>query len=390
MASPAEVMQPLPDTLPDDFSEWDSGLSSATVSVNHNGFKPAPVKPVPDVKLAPVKLAPVKPAPAYDDSEPAPQERSENPQVKVLAVMDGSTPAPPFSATDFYATHDDFLESKRKALARAKRKRLMLMAAGVTPVLFLLVFIPLHYSSVRQRLTAVKQSIVNRPSSPEADSAANRLKPSPATPMTKVSQPVVNTVKLSPSSQPAPATQPTISAVTATTETAEATPPQVEPTMMNNQLAAPKRIPHDINVAPKPEAPPSSNIGVAGIDGLNSGGNGVGTSLGANSKAPKVSVEIPEKVNISGGVAAAMRIHTTVPQYPAIAKSARVSGTVVLEATISKVGTVENLRVIAGPAMLRQAALNAVTSWRYRPCLFNGQPVEMETTVNVVFTIPGE
>jgi protein TonB len=74
-----------------------------------------------------------------------------------------------------------------------------------------------------------------------------------------------------------------------------------------------------------------------------------------------------------------------VPVYPAIAKAAGVHGTVVLQATISKSGTIENLRVIGGPLMLQQAALDAVKTWRYRPYLLNGEPVEVETTVNVVF-----
>ena len=75
--------------------------------------------------------------------------------------------------------------------------------------------------------------------------------------------------------------------------------------------------------------------------------------------------------------------------YPPIAKAARVSGTVVIQATISKTGTVENLRVISGPAMLQQSALDAVRSWRYRPYLLNNEPVEVETTVNVIFTLGG-
>ncbi len=74
--------------------------------------------------------------------------------------------------------------------------------------------------------------------------------------------------------------------------------------------------------------------------------------------------------------------------YPPIAKAARVSGTVVIQATISKTGTIENLRVISGPAMLQQAAMDAVRAWRYRPYLLNNEPVEVETTVNVIFT-PG-
>jgi len=84
-----------------------------------------------------------------------------------------------------------------------------------------------------------------------------------------------------------------------------------------------------------------------------------------------------------------MLLQKTVPLYPPIAKAARVSGTVVLQATISKTGTIENLRVISGPAMLQQAAMDAVKSWRYRPYLLNGDPVEVETTVNVVFTLGG-
>jgi protein TonB len=63
--------------------------------------------------------------------------------------------------------------------------------------------------------------------------------------------------------------------------------------------------------------------------------------------------------------------------------------TVVLQATISKTGSIENLRVMSGPAMLTQSALDAVRSWRYRPYLLNGEPVEVETTVNVVFSLGG-
>jgi protein TonB len=82
-------------------------------------------------------------------------------------------------------------------------------------------------------------------------------------------------------------------------------------------------------------------------------------------------------------------LEKTVPQYPAIAKAARIQGTVVLQATISKSGSIQNLRVISGPPMLQQSALDAVRSWRYKPYLLNGDPVEVETTVNVVFNLGG-
>jgi protein TonB len=77
------------------------------------------------------------------------------------------------------------------------------------------------------------------------------------------------------------------------------------------------------------------------------------------------------------------------PTYPPIARAARISGTVVLQATISKQGTIQNLRVISGPPMLTQSALEAVKSWRYKPYELNGEPVEVETTVNVVFNLGG-
>jgi TonB family protein len=98
----------------------------------------------------------------------------------------------------------------------------------------------------------------------------------------------------------------------------------------------------------------------------------------------------PKQVNISAGVAVGMLLQKTNPVYPPIAMAARVSGTVVLQALISKTGTIENLRVISGPAMLQQASLDAVRTWRYRPYLLKGEPVEVQTTINVIFSLSGK
>jgi protein TonB len=164
---------------------------------------------------------------------------------------------------------------------------------------------------------------------------------------------------------------------------------KVQSEMMNNQLVAPTKIPKDIKVVAEKEAPPSQGFGVAGMEGLGGSAGGVVGSVFGSGSAPKVKAEAPKKVNISGGVAQGMLLQKTVPLYPPIAKAARVSGTVILQATISKGGTIENLRVISGPPMLQQSAMDAVRSWRYRPYLLNGDPVEVETTVNVVFTLGG-
>jgi TonB family protein len=77
------------------------------------------------------------------------------------------------------------------------------------------------------------------------------------------------------------------------------------------------------------------------------------------------------------------------PVYPEIAKAAHVQGAVVLHAVISKTGDVENLSVISGSPMLTASAIEAVKQWKYKPYLLNGQPTEVETTINVNFTLAG-
>ena len=97
-------------------------------------------------------------------------------------------------------------------------------------------------------------------------------------------------------------------------------------------------------------------------------------------------VEQPRQ-RVSSGTVEGLLIQRTLPVYPPIARATGTNGTVTLAAIISKNGTIENLRVISGPIMLQQAALDAVRTWLYRPYLLNGQPVEVETTVSVIFTM---
>jgi protein TonB len=156
--------------------------------------------------------------------------------------------------------------------------------------------------------------------------------------------------------------------------------------MMNNQLVAPRQIPKNIMQVAEKEAPVAS-FGVAGMEGLGGSASGVMGSIFGSTSTVKAAA--PKKVAISAGVMQGMLLQKTTPTYPPIAKAARVSGTVVLQATISKTGTIENLHVVNGPAMLQQAALDAVKQWRYKPYLLNNEPVEVETTVNVIFTLGG-
>jgi TonB family protein len=102
---------------------------------------------------------------------------------------------------------------------------------------------------------------------------------------------------------------------------------------------------------------------------------------------PVDAILVPQKVNIAGGIAAGMVLQKVIPEYPETAKEMRLEGTVVLQAIIAKDGRIRDLHVVSGPKGLQQAAMDAVQQWVYRPYLLNGEPVEVQTTVNVVFAL---
>jgi TonB family protein len=95
-----------------------------------------------------------------------------------------------------------------------------------------------------------------------------------------------------------------------------------------------------------------------------------------------------QPINVSAGVMAANVVSAPQPSYPKLASLTHMQGEVVMQAIISKDGTIENVHVIKGHRLLRGAATNAVRTWRYRPYLVNGQPVEVATTVSVDFKRP--
>jgi periplasmic protein TonB len=151
------------------------------------------------------------------------------------------------------------------------------------------------------------------------------------------------------------------------------------------RLVAPATIPRVIISPQGPEQPFPGNIatdmGIGGPGGDGSNPFGQGQPVTVVHSPATASIHLPSRL-VEGNI-----IYKSIPQYPAIGKATHVEGTVELQATISKTGTIENLRVISGHPMLRQAAIDAVKTWRYRPYLLNGQPVEVETTVDVIFKL---
>jgi len=97
----------------------------------------------------------------------------------------------------------------------------------------------------------------------------------------------------------------------------------------------------------------------------------------------------PRPIKVESGIMAGQVIKRADPVYPSVAKASRVQGTVVLSAIIGKDGTVEKLTPVSGPPMLIASALDAVRQWQYKPYLLNGQPIEVQTTINVNYTLEG-
>src|SRR5581483_8658955 len=100
--------------------------------------------------------------------------------------------------------------------------------------------------------------------------------------------------------------------------------------------------------------------------------------------------ELSKRVRVSQGISEGLLLKKIVPEYPPLARTARIDGVVVLAAVISKDGIIENLRLVSGHPMLAPAAIAAVKQWRYRPYLLDGMPVEIETTINVIFSFQNQ
>lgn len=176
-------------------------------------------------------------------------------------------------------------------------------------------------------------------------------------------------------------------------------PPPRPPVVQNTHVASASTSPAPVsalvrtlvpstwkNPGTNSDAPPSFvSIGIPGGDSLPTT---ITTGPVGN---PAVSIaghpEQSKLVRVSRGVSAGMLLSPLRPVYPAIARATRTSGTVVVEAIISKSGTIESLHIVSGPELLRTAALDAIWSARYRPFLLNGEPTEVQTTFTVNFSL---
>ena len=172
---------------------------------------------------------------------------------------------------------------------------------------------------------------------------------------------------------------------------------QIQTDMLSTgPLRTPTKIPQRVQMIKEDDAPPpmAATGGVVGgvpggIPGGQLGGviGGIVSSTSSLAAVPKLVPVTPQRVRVSQGVTKGLCIHKVEPPYPPLARAARVQGDVVLNAIIDTNGQITNLQLVSGHPMLVPAALEAVKQWRYKPYLLNGQPVEVETTITVIFAL---
>jgi periplasmic protein TonB len=314
-------------------------------------------------KLEAGPTANMAPAAPTSPSAVAVDETARSPEpAAALSVEAGDAISPSLSLKS--------LEAEEEVRA-PKRKWMMMTAVGAGAILLpSLLLIPRFYHG---RQSAANPSVQPAPAATDA-------------------QPQTDTPNISDSES---STQDKPSAATAKPETTDkqpadqkqaADPPQgatkIQAQMMNDQLTAPTQIPRNVNQQVAENGPPPESLGGDGL-----AGSGANVGLFKGRAQPVIKPARSGPLAISSGVATGLLVQKTPPVYPPIAKTARVSGTVVLHAVISKTGAIRDLQVLNGPVMLREAALDAVRTWRYKPYKLDNQPTDVETTISVVFSL---
>ena len=389
MAPPAKITEERePDILPADFGEWDSGSPPTTLPDNFNDFDAAPRQPAPAAEAvlpeAPASRGGASAYPKFGETSESAQSKrakaAEEARQKAEAEADARAEAKAQAEARKQAEADTRADAKAQAEARKQARaealaeeeeeeegkgKSKIWIAAIAAVL-LLGFGGFY---ALNRKPAPKPAVAGQTVAQPADSTSltqtAKPKPGPATPTATAATPATATETAENTVQPSPA--------------------PVQSAAMTQQLDA-RSVLDKSSLKQQSDAgappPPSGNIDM--------GSSGASPSVFTSKPAPTVTAAPSNRViSVAASIMAGRAISRTPPAYPAFARTARVDGAVVLHATISKAGTIENVSVISGPPMLRQAALDAVRTWRYKPYLLDNEPVQVETTVNVIFVLGG-
>ena len=178
-------------------------------------------------------------------------------------------------------------------------------------------------------------------------------------------------------------------AAVAQTSAPQVVEPEPEPVKASG-LTAPVAIPKDIakivDAGPPGGTLAGTKGGVAGGVASGVAGGLLGGVLGAAGNVPPPP-EPPAPVRVGGNVKQPKLLHIEQPKYSPEAKRARVEGVVVLEATLTPEGNVDKVKIISGPPLLVESAVEAVTHWKYEPTYLNGQAVPVILTARITFSL---
>jgi protein TonB len=167
----------------------------------------------------------------------------------------------------------------------------------------------------------------------------------------------------------------------------------VQSNLSDNILIAPPSFPPKIRMIDEIEPPPQVSYNTAEREHCATGtwssgdfGRAINESLSHVARPAPPAVTTKPAFRTSSMLQGSL-VRRVDPVYPPLARSVRIQGQVVLAAVISKAGTIQHLQVLSGHPMLVNAALDAVSQWRYRPYVLNGEVIEVETQITVNFKL---
>lgn len=379
-ASPAVVKPPAPTPRPATVSQPPAASKAPDVAARSAAAPQPPaifanpplqtLRPAVTPQAQPTIAARVAPAPARIAVSPEPPVRKPSEPIQASGSVTGATATTALpvggieSDADVLALfrhghREDLGHDEEGENRKVNWKKWALIAAGPVVLGLVVLLIFLRPSKPDTPVVHPAETVA-----PVADNTAPTPEPVPASQLTK------------PVAKPSPLAQATVASTPAP---APEQPAPVSSDLMNAQLTAPSKISKDVKRTPPPVEVPATGLAPISMDD----GTVVPGPVFGNGNKPKIA----PVSTLSAGVATGMLIHRVEPVYPQFARDNHLGGTVVLRAKITKAGTIGDLHVVSGPKIFYPVAMDAVKNWKYKPYMLNNQPVEVETTISLIFSL---
>jgi protein TonB len=361
----------IPTTNPVESSSPALAEISTTSSANlRSAAAPAPAR---EKAPAPVPVAPVITKPAI--VEPPQPEIAEQPVVEHKAFAEPEVAPPSFSMGAPAVDEEEPASSKKAFIIIA----IVLILAGMAGYL--------AWKNMSSKPSSAPASQVTVPAPAQTAPAASANVTDVPASSTTVAPSSVSTPEPPVSAPPSKPSGKIIAKDS--TSTVSSTAPASQPAVAEDSTAAPALVVHHENSRSTPKASSTESESAPAPSALGLTPTADPNALAAIGNAP---VAVPKASNqvvkVSQGVSEGLVLKKVQPRYPAQALQMHTEGSVQLQATIGKDGSISNLKVLNGEAILARAALEAVKQWKYKPYYLNGDPVEIQTQITINFKLP--